>query len=105
MNIRFEYLYRDAGNFKKWGDVVFSNPRGITPEAATKMAEEALIDSNYFAATKAGVPDLHFPDYNEQLDHGLHEMHGFFPTNETPTDREDRTVEEFVRSFRAASVA
>lgn len=25
MNIRFEYLYRDHGNLKNWGEIVFSN--------------------------------------------------------------------------------
>ncbi len=103
MNIRFEYLYRDAGNFKNWGEVVFSNPRDVTAGAVTKMAEEVLIDGSYFAATKAGVPDLHFPEYNEQLDHDWHEMHGFLPTDEAPNDREQRTVEEFVRSLRSTS--
>ena len=25
-NVRFLYLYRDGSNYKKWSDVVFSNP-------------------------------------------------------------------------------
>jgi len=29
MNILFEYLYRDAGNNKKWGEVVFHNKENI----------------------------------------------------------------------------
>ena len=26
MNLRMDYLYRDAGNYKNWGEVVFANP-------------------------------------------------------------------------------
>jgi|SRR5229473_175207 len=29
-NIKFNYLYRDAGNYKKRASVVFSNPEGLT---------------------------------------------------------------------------
>ena len=25
-NVKFNYLYRDAGNYKKWAYVIFSNP-------------------------------------------------------------------------------
>jgi hypothetical protein len=103
VNIRFEYLYRDAGNFKKWGEIVFSNPHNIAIELVESMAKKVLIDKSYFVANKAKVPDLHFAEYNEQLDHGWHEMHTFKSTNEAPNDQPDRTIDEFIDSLREAS--
>jgi len=103
MNIRFEYLYRDAGNFKKWGEIIFSNPNNIDIELVESMAKKVLIDESYFVANKANIPDLHFEHYNEQLDHGWHEMHTFQSTNETPNDQHQRTIDEFFHSLQEAS--
>jgi hypothetical protein len=105
MNIRFEYLYRDAGNFKNWGEVVFSNPRDLDAELIIALADRALIDRAYFVANKVGVPDLHFPEHHNELDHGWHEAHSFQPTLEAPNDREDRSIEEFLESMRSAHTA
>jgi hypothetical protein len=44
MNIRFEYLYRDAGNFKKWGEVIFSNKNNRDANDLEKQAKSVLID-------------------------------------------------------------
>jgi hypothetical protein len=102
MNIRFEYLYRDAGNFKNWGDLVFSNPHNIKADLIKSMAENVLIDQAYFVASKADVPDLHFKEYDEQLDHGWHEVQSFLPTKEAPNDPRGRSIEEFIESLRFA---
>lgn len=100
MNMRFEYLYRDAGNFKNWGELVFSNPHNIKVDIVTLMAESVLIEKAYFIANKADVPDLHFEQYNEQLDHSWHEVHAFIPTKEAPNDPRGRNIEEFIESLR-----
>ncbi|MBI2289826.1 MAG: hypothetical protein HYU73_05710 [Betaproteobacteria bacterium] len=104
MNVRFEYLYRDSGNFKNWGEVVFSNPRGVPANIVGAMAEQVLIDRTFFSAAKADVPDLHFADHNEDLDHGWHETHAFLPTDEPSNDVRNRNIEEFVESLRCASI-
>ena len=100
MKIRFEYLYRDAGNCKRWGAVVFANSRGMTAEAIAALADAALIDHSYFDADAAGVPDLHFPERIEKLDHGWHEAHGFVATSHVPTDAARRDVEAFLETLR-----
>ena len=96
MNIRFEYLYRDAGNFKRWGEVVFANPRRMTVEAVAGVVDTVLVDHCYFDASVAGVPDLHFPEHIDALDHGWHEVHEFVATSDAPNDAQSRTIEEFV---------
>ncbi len=104
MNVRFEYLYRDAGNYKNWGEVVFSNPRDVSADIVTAMAEQVLIDRAFFVATKADVPDLHFADHDEDLDHGWHEAYAFRPTDDPTNDVKDRNIDEFVESLRSASI-
>lgn len=104
MNVLFEYLYRDAGNYKNWGEVVFSNPHDIPADTIASMAEQVLIDRAFFVATKADVPDLHFSEHNEELDHGWHEVHAFRPTDAPPNDVRARNIEEFIKSLRSASI-
>jgi len=73
MNVRFEYLYRDAGNFKNWGEIIFSNPHNLNADFVSTIAEKVLIDGTYFVTSKAGAPDLH----DENLDHEWHEFYSF----------------------------
>jgi len=104
MNVRFEYLYRDAGNFKNWGEVVFANPRDISADHVAAIAEKALrIDALYFVAPELNVPDLHFAERNEKLDHDWHEVHAFLVTDDAPTDPQGRNIEEFVALLQRAS--
>lgn len=103
MNIRFEYLYRDGGNFKNWGGVVFFNPHHVSADVVMSMAKNVLIDQAYFVANKACVPDLHFGEYDEQLDHGWHEAHAFQTTDDAANDPQSRNIEEFMESLRFAS--
>ncbi len=105
MNVRFEYLYRDYGNFKNRGEIIFANPNNLTTDDITKMAGDVLIQEASFVAYKANVPDLHFKEYgyDEELDHGWHEFHLFALTEETPNDLLGRNIEEFIKSLRLAS--
>lgn len=32
MNIQLSYLYRDGGNYKFWGSVVFDNPNKVSAD-------------------------------------------------------------------------
>ena len=103
MNIRLEYQYRDAGNYKNWGEIVFSNPRNLVPEVVTEMAEEVLIEREFFVASGARVPDLHFSDWDPDLDHDWHEFVAFRSTGDAPSDPDQRAIEDFVDSLRSAS--
>jgi hypothetical protein len=104
MNVRFEYLYRDAGNFKNWGEVVFANPRNISAGRVAAIAEKSLrIDNLYFVASELNVPNLHFSERNEKLDHDWHEVHAFQATDDAPNDPQGRNFEEFIELLQRAS--
>lgn len=74
MNIRFSYLYRDAGNFKNFGEAIFSNPSGLSLEVLTARVKLVLLDEMYFDAYAVRLPELFFEDYDDELDHDWHEF-------------------------------
>ena len=74
MNIKFSYLYRDSGNYKRFGDVIFSNPNNLTILDMEHLIRSKLIDGEWFYAQDWGLPNLHFEDWDEDLDHGFHEF-------------------------------
>lgn len=103
MNIKLEYLYRDAANFKNWGEVVFSNPQNMDVALIVSSAEKVLIDQIYFFAERAAVPNLYFQERDDELDHSWHEVYAFQETNDHPNDLLGRDIREFIDSLQGAS--
>lgn len=101
MNIRMEYLYRDAGNYKNWGEVVFANPSCAQVSDVEKLVTAELFERQYFWAKSVGLPDLHFPDFNVELDHDWHEFHAFAETEEMPDDAQGRNIEQLIECLRS----
>lgn len=77
----FEYLYRDAGNFKTWGKLLLS---GEVPDAENRV-RRCLEWGNQFVVEQVGVASLcdeHWEavgDGPSDLDHAFHEFAGFRP--------------------------
>ncbi len=46
-SIKFNYLYRDGGNFKVWGCEIFSNPDSISPNKIEERIKHSLIDGEF----------------------------------------------------------
>ena len=101
MNLRMDYLYRDAGNYKNWGEVVFANPNRVPAIDAEKLVVAELFERQYFFAESVGLPDLHFPEHNLELDHCLHEFHAIAETEEVPDDFQGRNIEQLIESLRS----
>jgi hypothetical protein len=100
MNVRFEYLYRDSGNFKHWGDVVFSNTHNIGQDTLAAISSAALpLDGIYFLPDQVGIPNLHFEEWMESLDHDWHEIHSFEFCDDLPNDLQGRDIEMFIQSI------
>lgn len=86
-NIQFNYLYRDAGNYKNHGSVVFSNPAILSLEEIDKTIRERLIEGVWFLHEEFGVPPLFFNDHDVNgEDHGWHEYVGVEYTSEQCTN-------------------
>lgn len=106
MNICMEYLYRDAGNYKSWGAVVVANaPDPMPPTEAEAVARASLIDGNWFVAASAGVPDLRAAEWDDELDHDWHELHGFTETARQPDDPRCRDIQELLADLSSGAVS
>lgn len=74
MNILFSYLYRDAANYKQHGDETFSNSNNLSLPEIRERIKIQLVEGEYFFAIKWGLPDLHFEDWDQELDLPFHEF-------------------------------
>ena len=97
-NIKFNYLYRDAGNYKKWGSVVFSNPDEMTFSSVAAYLRDVFSDENLFVAHQILVPEVFFYTRGNATsdDHCFHEFDKVEETLEPPNDLHSRTIGEFL---------
>lgn len=102
MNARFEYLYRDAGNYKLWGEVIFTNQKNINIDSLESQIKEMLIDGEFFIAGKSGLPKLAFQKHDDELDHDWNEFCFLEETAEPANDVLNRDITEFFESFKQA---
>lgn len=59
-NIKFSYLYRDSGNYKYWGAVVFAHSGAYSLVELEALLGVKLIDGTWFYADAWGLPEI-FP--------------------------------------------
>lgn len=102
MNIEFEYLYRDSGNFKSYGSVVFGNPNNVTIEEIDQSIIELLGDDRTFNASRLAVPEMFFTEfpYNPDLDWGLHEYSGVSASHLPVNDAQRRDISDLLSQMR-----
>jgi hypothetical protein len=97
LNIQLSYLYRDAGNYKLFGQVIFRNPEKLSPEIIKSKLHAQLIDGEFFDAEKWGLPVLQFEYYHPDMDHLWHEIEKIEYTSSENSDI--RTIAEFIREI------
>lgn len=73
-NIKFNYLYRDGGNYKNYSFVIFENPDDISLDYLHEFILSKLFEETWFYVDKWKVPDLHFGTWDNELDHTFHEF-------------------------------
>lgn len=107
-NIQLNYLYRCGGNYKNFGEVIFANPEGVRIEEVEAAIYTALAGQDCFAeprndgnvwfyANQWGLPDLHFPKWDPELDHLWHEYEGIELTDLPATDA--RSISQFMAAI------
>lgn len=102
----FEYMYRDAGNWKTVGTLLLTG----TPDDAEATIRSSLEWANQFVAEQVGVPSLcqkHFEEVGEGLSDLDHAYHEFVSLREaTLTDLSQPpvgSVSDLVERMRAAA--
>lgn len=95
MNIKFNYLYRDAGNYKTHGFIIFSNPNHLDISIIEEKLKKYLIDCEYFKPSHLKIPALKSEfDYDSELDHSWNEFDSLEETTDQVND--NRTINEFL---------
>jgi hypothetical protein len=59
-HVRFEYLYRDEGNNKEYGEVFLANPNNISLEIIKRNIVEKLLEGKWFDPDYWGIPRFSF---------------------------------------------
>jgi hypothetical protein len=97
-NVKFSYLYRDAGNYKKWADVVFSNPEGLSIDLVNKALKHAFMQDGLFIAHQIRIPEVFLFARGDATsdDHCFHEFGAVEPTAALPNDGYSRSISEFI---------
>lgn len=93
-NIRFTYLYRDYGNYKLFGETIFSNPENLSLAEIETRIKSRLIDGEFFNPEEWGIVRLSFENHDYEQDHEWHEYEGVEMTKNEATD--SRTVRQFL---------
>lgn len=80
----FEYLYRDAANYKAWGEILLS---GIPSQDDMAAMRARLESGEYFVAEQVGIPVLYKELWDlsggpTEDDHALHEFVALRVANE-----------------------
>jgi hypothetical protein len=97
----FDYMYRDAGNFKALGTVVVDGH--LEPEEK-QLIREGLSSGEFFIAEQVGLPPLYrqlyqYSDGPTKDDHCWHEFIEFRELPEPPNEPVAMTAAELVKRF------
>lgn len=98
-NLKFSYFYRDAGNYKKYGDVTFSNPDELGAGLVEESLRKHFLDECLFVAEQIRVPEcfLYSRGNATSDDHCFHELERIEVTEEGSNDSIYRSAKEFLR--------
>jgi hypothetical protein len=101
-NVKFSYLYRDAGNYKKWAEVVFSNPDRLTLASLTKALRHVFLEECLFIAHQIRIPEAFlFSEGNATSDdHCFHEFDAVEISLNVPNDRYSRSIGQFIAEVK-----
>jgi hypothetical protein len=102
-NIEFSYMYRDGGNYKKFGRVVFSNPDQVASQSVTEELRQAFDGGELFIAEQIRLPEvfLYAGGSFSYDDHCYHEFDAARPTADLADDKHGRSIGEFVAEVAA----
>ena len=104
MNVKLCYLYRDAANYKRYGEVVFSNDSELPIQKIKAVILASLIEGEFFHAGKWGLPDLHFEKWDEETDHCYHEYNEIEETNVEPSNDDIATFLNLITGHHSQSL-
>ena len=106
-NIKFNYMYRDASNYKAWGSVIFINHDGLTlSDINTRLSNSFGMDG-LFIASQIRIPEVFlYLDGDITIDdHCFHEFISVKVMSEAENDKYRRSINEFTNEVEYQSNA
>jgi hypothetical protein len=102
-NVEFRYLYRDGGNYKKRGIVIFSNPEGLDIDLAAEGLRQAFLTDGLFIAKQVRVPEVFLYKRGKFTDddHCYHEFAELASTSKAANDKHVRSIQRFLDEVAA----
>jgi hypothetical protein len=99
-------MYRDASNYKQWGQVTFSNPEKAGTENLDYQLRRAMMIDSTFIASQIRVPDVFLFNTMRATedDHCLHEFDSLEIGGERSNDHYRRSILEFVREVERVAL-
>ena len=100
----FQYLYRDAANYKAWGTLVL---RGVATESDLEVLATHFESGEFFIAEQLGIPPLYaelwqFSNGPGIDDHVWHTFHALRPASEEDAKGPTfDTVKKLISKIRA----
>ena len=96
--IKFTYLYRDASNYKAWGEIVFINSERVELNEIDTRLRGAFDTDGIFNARQILVPEVFlYAGGNVTVhDHCYHEFYSVESTDCDPTDLQGRSIKTFL---------
>jgi hypothetical protein len=100
----FEYLYRDASNYKVWGTLIL---QGTSTASDLEVLKSSFESGEFFIAEQLGIPPLYadlwaFSDGPSIDDHVWHSFHALrMATEEDITEPIFGTVEDLISKIGA----
>lgn len=106
-NVKFTYLYRDGGNYKKRGHVVFRNPDELSCDFIAKALRQAFMQDGLFVAHQLRVPDsfLYARGEADSDDHCYHEFDRVEASPDTPNDQHGRSIKQFLAEVQMQALS
>ncbi len=98
----FEYCYRDADNFKSWGQLLLD---GVASERDIKSLTDRLESGEFFIAEQVGIPPLYeslwmLSSGPTNADHVWHQFQGLRLASEVEIDTvPHETLDHFLNQF------
>jgi hypothetical protein len=110
-NIIFYYLYRDASNYKQYGEAIFTNQTFLLPNEIEQQIRALLKDGEFFIARQINIEERFFDALRDD-DHPWHTFERVEVTTLAPFDPDNwsqkqhrRDITEFIANLGQAHQA
>jgi hypothetical protein len=99
-NIKFNYLYRDGGNYKNFNSIIFEDHQSISLEELELLIKSKLIDGEWFYAEQWKIPEIFLSTFDFKIDPTWHEFESVEYANEPVNST--FTLSEFVGILKSS---